>query len=545
MSELPNSNGGGEAGAGSQATGMAAPSWTPSHNPWLIAAVVAMAAFMEMLDMAIANVAVPHIAGSLASSNDEATLVLTSYLVSNAIILPVSGWLAGAVGRKRYFILSLALFTFSSLLCGLAPTLGALIVFRVMQGAAGGGMQPMAQAILADTFPPALRGQAFAVYGLTTVVAPVIGPTLGGWITDNYSWRWIFLINIGVGIVALALVTRLLEDPPYLKEMAKARMRIDYVGFSLLALGVGCLQVLLDKGQEDDWFGSHFIVAMMVISAVSLLTLAIYEWYSKNPVIDVRLFTNFNFLSANIMMFMFGLMMFSALVLMPLFLQTLMGYTAEIAGLVLSFGAIIVVIELPVVGRLTTKLPARYLIAFGWLALGIGMFASTRQVDLYVSFWSMARLRLLQMIGLPFLFIPLTMIAYVGLPAEKNNSIAGIINFTRNIGMSFGTSIVTTMIARRSQFHQQVLTAHAAASSFRFNGLLNGLAQTLLDAGLSSTAALSQAYGRIYQGIIVQSVTLAYVDIFKVLAVGAVVMLALSFLLKRNAPGEGGSIPVG
>jgi MFS transporter, DHA2 family, multidrug resistance protein len=523
---------------------VAAP-WSPSHSRWTIASVVALAAFMEVLDVSIANVAVPHIAGSLASSNDEATWVLTSYLVSNAIVLPISGWFAGAVGRKRYFMLSLAVFTFSSLLCGLAPTLGSLIFFRILQGAGGGGMQPMAQAILADTFPHELRGQAFAVYGMTTVVAPVIGPTLGGWITDNYSWRWIFLINIGVGIVALALILRLLEDPPYLKELAKARLRIDYIGFGLLALGVGCLQVLLDKGQEDDWFGSHFIVTLVVVATVSLVALAIYEWYRKNPVIEVRLFANFNFLSANVMMFMVGLMMFGSLVLMPLFLQTQMGYTAEIAGIVLSFGAVITLFELPLVGRLTAKVSARSLIAVGWLAMAVGMFVSTRQVDLYVSFWSMARLRMLQLVGLPFLFIPLTMIAYAGLPSEKNNSISGIINFTRNIGMSFGTSIVTTMIARRSQFHQQILAAHVTDTNPHFRATLNALANLLAHAGLNSVAALDQAYARIYQQIVGQSVTLAYVDTFKALAVGSAVMLALAIFLKRNEPGTGGSAAAG
>ncbi len=515
------------------------PPWTPAHNRWFVASVVALAAFMEVLDMTIVNVAVPHIAGSLAASNDEATWVLTSYLVSNAIILPLSGWLAGAVGRKRYFTLSLAVFTLSSLLCGIAPSLGALIFFRVLQGAGGGGMQPMAQAVLADTFPPALRGQAFAVFGITTVVAPVIGPTLGGWITDNYSWRWIFLINIGVGIAALALIMRFLEDPPYLKEQRKRRVRIDYIGFGLLALGVGCLQVLLDKGQEDDWLGSHFIVTLIVISAISLVALAIYEWRSPHPVIDVRLFTNFNFLSANVMMFMVGVMMFSSLVLMPLFLQTLMGYTAEISGIVLSFGAIFTLFELPLVGRLTTKVPARYLIAFGWLALALGMLVSTQQVDLYVSLWSIARLRVFQTIGLPFLFISLTMIAYVGLPAAKNNSIAGIINFTRNIGMSFGTSIVTTLIARRSQFHQQVLAAHVTSTNLQFDGALNGLTQTLAHAGHSGTEAVSAAYGLIYREVLRQASTLAYVDTFKVLALGAGFMLALCALLRRNKPAAG------
>jgi DHA2 family multidrug resistance protein len=516
--------------------------WTALRNPWFIVAVVAMSAFMELLDASIANVALPHIAGGLASSTDEATWVLTSYLVSNAIVLPISGWLAGAVGRKRYFMFSLALFTVSSLLCGLAPTLGALILFRVIQGAGGGGMQPMAQAILADTFPEHQRGQAFAVYGLAVIVGPVVGPTLGGWITDNYSWRWIFFINIFFGMIALPLIWRLVEDPPYLKELAKARIRIDYIGFGLLALGIGSLQVLLDKGQEDDWLGSHFIVTLIIISIISLLALVIYEWHSKNPVIDVRLLTHFNFLSTNVMMFMFGLVLFGAVVVMPLFLQLLMGYTAETAGFVLSFGAMIVIAEMPLVGRLTTKVPARYLIAFGWLAMAVSMFVSTVRVDLYVSFWSMAWLRMFQMIGMPFLFVPLTMVAYVGLPPEKNNSIAAIINFVRNIGMSFGTSIVTTLVARRSQFHQQVLVAGVSDANVHFRSLLGGMVHYLTHAGLNEAAALAQAYLRVYQGIVRQAGALAYIDTYEALAVGSAVMLVLTIFLKRNKPGARGRI---
>ncbi len=515
----------------------------PSVHPWLIAAVVALAAFMEVLDTSIANVALPHIAGSLSASVDESTWVLTSYLVSNAIVLPASGWIAGRVGRKRFFMLCIVLFTTSSFLCGIAPTLGAIILFRVIQGAGGGGLQPMAQAILADTFQPELLGQAFAIYGVTTVVAPVIGPTLGGWITDNYSWRWIFFINIPVGVLALLLISRLVEDPPYFHKLAKAGVKIDFIGMGLLALGVGCLQVMLDKGQEDDWFGSHFIVTLAVLCAISLVTLAIWEWRNKNPLIDVHLFKNFNFLSANLMMFVLGVLLFSSLVMLPLFLQTLMGYTAESAGIVLSFGALVVLVELPMIGKLTTMVQARRLVAFGWLLVALSMFYTTRQLDLEVSFKSMAVLRIIQSLGFPFLFIPLTMAAYFGLPPEKNNSIAGMMNFMRNIGSSVGTSMVTTLIARRAQFHQQVLVVHANATSNLFNGALRGLSQTLLRAGLSATAALSQAYGRIYQALIGQATTLAYIDTFHVLAAGSLAMFVLSFVLKKNKPGRGSVTP--
>src|SRR5580698_9423937 len=279
--------------------------WKPKFNPWLIAVVVALAAFMEVLDTSIANVALPHLAGDLGASNDESTWVLTSYLVSNAIVLPISGWLANLFGRKRFFLLCILVFTVSSLLCGIAPSLPLLILFRVIQGVGGGGLQPMAQAILADTFPPQKRGLAFALYGITAIMAPTIGPTLGGWLTDNYSWRWIFYINLPVGILAVLLVMKLVEDPPFLKRTKRAGVSVDFIGISLLTLGVGALQVVLDKGQEDDWFGSTFITRLVVVATVCLLGLVIWEWRHKTPIIDVHLFKNFNFATANLMMFIF------------------------------------------------------------------------------------------------------------------------------------------------------------------------------------------------------------------------------------------------
>src|ERR1700747_223717 len=272
--------------------------WRPKGNPWIIAVAVSLAAFMEVLDTSIANVALPHIAGNLGASNEESTWVLTSYLVSNAIVLPISGWLVGWLGRKRFFLTCIVFFTISSFLCGIAPNLALLLLFRVMQGAFGGGLQPMAQAILGDTFPPEKRGLAFALYGITAICAPAIGPTLGGWITDNYSWRWVFYINVPVGALALALVYQLVEDPPYLERMKQSIARFDYIGFALLAIGVGALQVALDKGQEDDWFGSHFITALIVIAALGLISMVIWEWFQKEPIVDVHLFKMFNFASS-------------------------------------------------------------------------------------------------------------------------------------------------------------------------------------------------------------------------------------------------------
>src|ERR1700720_392247 len=296
--------------------------WRPSYNPWLIAVVVALAAFMEVLDTSIANVALPYMAGNLGASNDQSTWVLTSYLVSNAIILPISGWLASTLGRKRFFMSCLGIFTISSLLCGIAPSLGFLLLFRVLQGAGGGGLQPMAQAILADTFPPHQRGLAFAIYGITAIPAPTIGPTLGGWITFNYSWRWIFFINLPVGLTTWFLVRRFVEDPPYLARLKAAGVKLDYIGIALLTLGVGALQVLLDKGQEDDWFGSRFITTLAITAVVCLVGLVIWEWFQKDPIVDVRLFKNVNFCITSTVMFMVGAISFASTVLMPQYLQT-------------------------------------------------------------------------------------------------------------------------------------------------------------------------------------------------------------------------------
>jgi len=515
--------------------------WHPKYNPWLIAVVVALAAFMEVLDTSIANVALPYMAGNLGASNDQSTWVLTSYLVSNAIILPISGWLAGALGRKRFFMTCLSVFTVSSLLCGIAPSLGFLLLFRVLQGAGGGGLQPMAQAILADTFPPQQRGLAFALYGITAIMAPTIGPTLGGWITFNYSWRWIFFINLPVGIITWFLVRRFVEDPPYLAKVKAAGVKLDYIGIALLALGIGALQILLDKGQEDDWFGSRFITTLVIMATVCLISLVIWEWYQKAPIIDVRMFKSFNFASSSLMMFMLGISLFSSLVLMPQFLQTLLGYTSELAGLALSAGGLVLLFEMPIMGQLTTKFQARYLIAFGWLALSIAMFYSTKRIDLQISFSAATWLRIAQVIGLGFLFVPITLVAYIGIAPEKNNSVAGIINFMRNMGSSVGTSIVTTLIARRSQFHQARLVETIRVDNPNFVNAANGLAQRFAISGVGKYEARQEAYARIYQTVQAQAASLAYVDTFMVLSVGAAIMFFLAFALKKNDPSAGGA----
>lgn len=513
--------------------------WRPAFNPWLIAVVVAMAAFMEVLDTSIANVALPYMADNLGASNDESTWILTSYLVSNAVVLPISGWFVSVLGRKRFFMTCLIIFTVSSLLCGIAPSLGAIILCRILQGAGGGGLQPMAQAILADTFPPEKRGLAFALYGVTVVVAPTIGPTLGGWITDDYSWRWIFFINIPVGILALLLVLRLIEDPPWAKRARGALAKIDYVGVSLLVLGVGALQVMLDKGQEDDWFGSRFILTLAILAAAGLVSLVIWEWFYKNPIVDVRLYKNFNFAGASAMIFVLGIILFSSLVMMPQFLQTLMGYTAETAGLVLSFGAVALLFLMPVAGVLSSKVQARYLAAFGWLALSAGLYYSTRRLDLDISFGAASLLRTFQVIGLGFLFVPINVISFVGIPQEKSNAVAGLINFMRNIGSSVGTSIVTTLIARRAQIHQVYLAADVASGGSTVSRRAAALIAHVAAPGVGPVRAAKEAYALLYRTVIAQATTLAYLDTYLVLAAGAAIMFVLSFFLKKNELGGG------
>jgi MFS transporter, DHA2 family, multidrug resistance protein len=515
--------------------------WRPKFNPWLIAGVVSLAAFMEVLDTSIANVALPYMAGSLGASNDQSTWVLTSYLVSNAIILPMTGWLAGAVGRKRFFMICLGVFTVSSLLCGFAPSLGFLLLFRVLQGAGGGGLQPMAQAILADTFPPEKRGIAFALYGITAVTAPTIGPTLGGWITFNYSWRWIFFINLPVGIITWFLVRRFVEDPPYLQRLKAAGVKLDYVGIALLTTGIGALQILLDKGQEDDWFGSRFITTLVVTSAICLISLVIWEWFHKAPIIDVHMFKDFNFAGSSLMMFMLGILLFSSLVLMPQFLQTLLGYTSELAGLALSAGGLVLLFEMPLVGQLTTKIQARRLIAFGWIALSAAMYYSTKRIDLQISFRAATLLRITQVIGLGFLFVPISLAAYIGIAPEKNNAVAGIINFMRNMGSSVGTSLVTTLIARRSQFHQLRLVENARVDNPNFAQAAQGLSQHFGKGGLGKHEAMATAYARIYQSLQAEAGSLAYIDTFMVLSIAAGIMFFLSFLLRKNDPASGGA----
>src|ERR1700758_5088980 len=510
----------------------------PAINPWIIALAVTLATFMEVLDTSIANVSLPHIAGSLSAGTDESTWVLTSYLVSNAIVLPLSGWISSIIGRKRFYMSCVALFTFSSLLCGLAPNLAMLIFFRVLQGAGGGGLQPSEQAILADTFPPAKRGMAFAVYGIAVVMAPAIGPTLGGWITDNYTWRWIFFVNIPVGIISLLLTSRLIQDPPHLRRRKFSEMKVDYVGLGFVALGLGTLQVILDKGQRDDWFESHFILTLSIIAATSLIFVVWWEWRHKDPIIDFHLFKERTFAVSNLLMFMLGFALLGSTLLLPLFLQTLMGYTAQLSGMALSPSGFAIMVLMPLVGFLLSRFDARYLLLFGLSVLSFSLFHMTN-FDLSIDFKTAALARILQAVGLAFLFVPINTAAYLYLPREKNNAASGLMNLARNIGGSVGISFVTTMLDRRTQKHLSDLTSHLTSANAQFQAMLQGISQQLVAHGTSSADAQKQAYGVVQNLVQRQATMLAYIDNFHVLAYVILAMVPMVFLMKKTKSSGG------
>jgi DHA2 family multidrug resistance protein len=512
--------------------------WKPKTNPWLIAATVALAAFMEVLDTSIANVALPHIAGSLGASADQSTWVLTSYLVANAIVLPMGAWAASVIGRKNFFMLCITIFTVSSFLCGTAPTLAFLLLFRVLQGAGGGGLQPMAQAIMADSFEPSKRGLAFALYGLVAVLAPSIGPTLGGWITDNYSWHWIFYINIPVGILALFLTNRLVEDPPYQKSDRKNLYRIDYIGVSLLVISMGALQIMLDKGEEKNWFGSNFIVTFAIAFVVAFIALIFWEFHAERPLIDLRLFKFKNFAVCAFLMLLTGGLLNATTVLQPQFLQQNLGYTATIAGLSLSGGGLALLVAMPMAGQAVSRFPARNLIALGFVIFAAGYFYTARNLSLLISFGFASKIRVVQIIAIPFVFISVTTAAYFGIPAEKNNQVSGLINFVRNIGGSILISLTNALVTERSQWHQDQLLKHTAQSSAVFQQRVDALRHTLdMTAGKANGLALAQ--GQLYSQLQAQTAALAYVDVYYVLGFAAVLMIPLAFLLDKNQPGGG------
>lgn len=493
-----------------------------NHNPWLVAVIVSMATFMEVLDTSVANVSLQHIAGSLAASQEESTWVLTSYLVSNAIVLPISGWLSHVVGRKRFYLGCVALFGASSLLCGLAPTLGWLVVFRCLQGLGGGGLAPSEQSILADSFPPEQRGSAFALYGVAVVVAPTLGPTLGGIITDTASWRWIFLINVPVCLLSLFLSGMILNDPPAVQEdrkkMLQGGLKVDYLGFILVAAGLGCLQVVLDKGTEDDWFASNFILGFALISAIALVALVIWELRHDEPIVDLPLMRSPNFSASMAVMFVTGFILISTTQMIPQFLQQLMGYTATKAGLALTAGGLATLLMMPIAGVLLKHVQPKHLIAFG-LAVEALACLYLRGFDTDISFTHAAIGRMFQGVGLPFLFVPITTVCYAGIPPDKTNAASALVNTMRNLGGSFGISIAVMLLARRGQFHHERLAEAINPYS------------PALQAHHGAISALRQV-------VMSQSVMLSYLDIFQFLAIAAACAIPCTFLLKHINPKE-------
>jgi DHA2 family multidrug resistance protein len=516
--------------------------WKPRANPWVIAITVTLATFMEALDSSIANVAMGHIGGSLSASRDEATWVLTSYLVANAVVLPISGWIANRIGRKRFYMSCVFLFTMASLLCGLAPTLGVLVFFRVLQGAAGGGLQPSEQSILADTFPPQKRSMAFAVYGMAVVLAPVLGPTIGGWIVDNYSWRWIFFINIPVGILSLYLTNRVVEDPPYLAAIRKRKEGIDYWGLGLLVVSIGALQVMLDKGQEDDWFSSRFITTCCVVSAIGLVIFVWRQLSVAHPILDLRLFAQRNVGTTMFVMFMVGVSLYSSTVLIPQFLQEIMGYSAEQAGMAVSSGGIVLMVLFPVAGALAPKFDPRWLVAVGFAVTTFGLYRMTG-LDLNVSFGMAVSWRAVIAIGLPFLFIPINTLCYAGIPQEKYNEVSGMSALMRNIGGSVGISFVTTLLARYTQKHLAMLNAHTVNGNGPFEGIRNGLAGAWMHSGVSRPDAFDRAGAQIYGMAQIQARLLSYVDVTWMMVALTAILIPLPFLMRR--PKKAGPAPVG
>jgi MFS transporter, DHA2 family, multidrug resistance protein len=517
--------------------------WKPRANPWLIAATVALAAFMEVLDTSIANVALPHIAGSLGASIDEGTWVLTSYLVSNAIVLPLGAWASSVLGRRNFFMLCIVIFTVASFLCGAAPTLGLLLLFRVIQGAGGGGLQPMAQAIMADSFEPHQRGQAFALYGLVAVLAPSIGPTLGGWITDNFSWRWIFFINIPVGALALLLVTRLVEDPPWIKPDRSRLMRMDYTGLALLTIAMGGMQIMLDKGEENDWFASDFIRFFAVLFVGGMVALIVWELRAKEPLINLRLFRYKNFAICCFLMMLVGGVLNANTVLQPQFMQQLLGYTATTAGMALTAGGVALVIMMPLAGFATSKISARTLTVVGFTLFVFTFRIAADVTTLDMTFPQNSWLRVVQMIPLPFCFISITTAAYIGMPKEESSQLAGLINFARNIGGSILIALTNAEVTTRAMWHQQHLQSDMVPSSIGYGQHVNTLTG-FLGGSFGGPNGGGMALANIYNQLNQQAQLQGYQDVYMELSYLSILLIFLSFMLSKNKPGEGGRVTV-
>jgi DHA2 family multidrug resistance protein len=510
--------------------------WRPRINPWIVAMTVTLATFMEVLDSSIANVALPHIAGGLGATQDEATWVLTAYLVANAIILPAGAYMTTFIGRKKFYMICVALFGISSALCGLAPTLPLLVFFRILQGIGGGGLAPSEQAILADTFPPEKRGQAFAMYGLAVVCAPAIGPTLGGYITDNFDWRWIFFLNVPICLISLFLTSRIVEDPPYVKKQVaqsqKGGIKLDFLGFGLLGLTFGSLEFILDKGQEDDWFSSPIITFFAVAMVVAFITMIWWELRQlrtgHRPIINLTLFKRRNFAISFVLMFVLGFSLYGTTVLIPQFVQTLLGYTAELAGLVLSPAGLMMMAMMPVVGFLSGKVDPRKLMGYGFFMLTVSLI-TMHTMDLSVSYGRLVFLRIFQASGLAFLFIPINTTAYIGVKQSENNDVSGLTNLARNIGGSCGTAFIATMLTRRTAAHESNMVRNLSTGNPAFNQKVDSLKGAFGHGAQAVHSAQAYIYNQLHR----QATMLAYLDIIQYLAVFCAFMLPLLFFIPR------------
>ncbi len=512
------------------------------RSPWLIAVVVSIATFMVVLDTAIANVSLRHIAGSLAISVDESTWIVTTYLIANAVVLPISGWLSNVIGRKRFYMLCVAVFTVASLLCGFASSLNALIAFRILQGLGGGGMPTSEQAMLADTFAPHQRPQAFAVYGIAVIVAPTVGPTLGGWITDNYSWHWIFFINVPIGIISLVLVQWLVVEPDVLERERRERLagglKVDWIGFALIALTFGSLELVLDRGQIDDWFHSTFIVTCAAISLCAFIFFVPWELTHDDPIVDIRLLCRRQFAMSFIVMLAVGAILFGSNQITPQLMQTNFPYTAMLSGLAMMPGGLAMLLMMPIAGQIIPRMQAKYWIAIGFCIIALAMWYSTSLAP-DASFGYFAWVRVFQTIGMPFMFIPINSVAYDGLPVQKTAEGSALINVARNLGGSIGVSLANTELVQRSQFHQARLVENMTPSSPVFQSTLSHLSQYFTQFG-SPAGAQARAMGYIGQLVGDQAALMAYIDIFYSWAIFAAVLVPLVLLLIRRVGPRGG-----
>ncbi len=525
--------------------------WNPGrsaageHSPWLITFVVSIATFMEVLDITIVNVALRHIAGKLAVSLDESTWVLTSYLIANAVAVPISGWLSTFIGRKRFYMLCVAVFTLASFGCGLAWNFHVLLFFRILQGLGGGGMAPSEQSILADSFPPEKRGLAFSVYGIAVVVAPAVGPALGGVITDNLNWYWVFLINVPMGILSLILVGLLVVEPEGIKndrrKILESGIRFDWPGLIFVAVGLGFLEVVLDRGQQDDWFASSFITSFALISAVSLLALVFWEMRRKDPIIEIKLLFTRQFGTCFLLMLGLGMILIGSTQLIPQLVQTEFGYDATLAGLTLSLGGFLTMFVMPVVGQLSSRVQPKYLMVWGAAVLMLSMLhMTTINSNITFEFASMTRIYLA--FGLPFLFIPITAACYEGLPEDKTNQASALINVARNLGGSIGVATAQTLLAQRHQFHQSRLVENFIPSNPQFQAALHQATQYFMQHGNTPVEAAHQAMAWAAKTMALQATLLSYIDTFWVFAMVAAVMIPLAFAIRhvhrKSPPGH-------